>query len=66
MKRQLEQAIHTLPEREREVFILRYLQGFSLQEVSETVGIALGTVKAHLAHGTEKLKSILKEGVYHG
>ncbi len=58
-KERLERAIDELPEREREVFMLRYLNGLALSEVAETLGIAIGTVKAHLAHGTEKLKIIL-------
>ena len=57
MKERLEQAIYELPEREREVFILRYLNGLQLSEIAETLGMALGTVKAHLAHGLVKLKS---------
>ena len=59
VKKQLELAINDLPEREREVFILRYINYLSLNEVAETLGIALGTVKAHLSQGTEKLKSML-------
>ncbi|MBI4394702.1 MAG: sigma-70 family RNA polymerase sigma factor [Candidatus Omnitrophica bacterium] len=59
MKERLERAINQLPAREREVFLLRYLNGFEISGVAETLGIAVGTVKAHLAHGTEKLKSIL-------
>ena len=59
IKARLEAAIYELPEREREVFILRYLNGLALSEVAETLGMALGTVKAHLAHGVEKLKAIL-------
>ncbi|MBI4372809.1 MAG: sigma-70 family RNA polymerase sigma factor [Candidatus Omnitrophica bacterium] len=58
-KKRFEQAIDQLPDREREVFILRYLNDFSLSEIAEALGIALGTVKAHLSHGTEKLKSTL-------
>lgn len=58
-KERLDRAIRQLPSREQEVFILRYLQGLSLAEVAEALGIALGTVKAHLAHGSNKLKSIL-------
>ena len=63
MKKRLEQAINKLPEREREVFILRYLNDLSLNEVAEALGMALGTVKAHLSHGAEKLKSTLLEQV---
>ncbi|MBI4358622.1 MAG: sigma-70 family RNA polymerase sigma factor [Candidatus Omnitrophica bacterium] len=58
-KQHLERAIYELPEREREVFILRYLNGLELSEVADTLGIAIGTVKAHLAHGIQKLRSIL-------
>lgn len=57
--KRLEQAIYSLPEREREVFILRYLNGLALSEVAEALGMALGTVKAHLSQGAEKLRSIL-------
>lgn len=67
----LEGAIYSLPERERDVFILRYLNGLAISEVAETLGMAAGTVKAHLAQGTTKLKSILlarnvQGGEYHG
>ena len=55
----LERAIYQLPERERDVFILRYLNGLGLSETAETLGMAVGTVKAHLAQGIKKLKLIL-------
>lgn len=58
-RERLERAIDELPKREREVFVLRYLNNLAISEISETLGIAIGTVKAHLAHGTEKLKVIL-------
>lgn len=72
-KARLERAIYSLPDREREVFIMRYLNGFAIDEVARALGIAVGTVKAHLSHGTEKLRTILliptggaKEGERHG
>ena len=58
-KERLERALNRLPERERGVFILRYLNDLSLAEIAETLGMALGTVKAHLAHGNERLKTVL-------
>ncbi len=58
-KQRLEEAIRKLPEREREVFILRYLNDLSLAEVAESLGLAVGTVKAHLSHGLEKMRSML-------
>ena len=58
-KEKLEMAIKKLPEREREIFILRYLNDLSLAEVAETLNLAVGSVKAHLSHGLEKVKSFL-------
>jgi len=59
-RKRIGQAVRKLPEREREVFVLRYFQDLSLSEVGEIMGIAVGTVKAHLAHGLERLKSMLR------
>lgn len=55
-KEKLEAAIRKLPPKEREVFVLRYLHDLSILEVAQTLHVAEGTVKAHLAHGYEKVK----------
>ena len=60
-RRRLEQAIRRLPNMEREVFILRYFEDLPINDVAQVLGIAVGTVKAHLAHGSAKLKQRLKE-----
>lgn len=71
-KKVLERAIRTLPDREQEVFMLRYFHDLPLSEISEVLEIALGTVKAHLAQGLEKLKAhfsdkiLISKGVSHG
>jgi RNA polymerase sigma factor (sigma-70 family) len=44
-------ALHALPERCREVMLLRYLDGCSGKEIGERLGISLGTVKGHLLKG---------------
>lgn len=54
-------AVLGLPKREREVFVLYYFENFKAGEVSETLGISVGTVKAHLAHGLEKVKRQLRQ-----
>lgn len=59
-KERLEQAIGKLPGMERAVFVLRYLQDMPLAEIAQVLGIAVGTVKAHLAHASEKLKKMLQ------
>ena len=45
------EAIGALPERCREVMMLRYLDGFTARQIGERLGIAPGTVKNHLLKG---------------
>ena len=44
-------ALRALPERCREVMLLRYLDGCSGKEIAARLGISLGTVKGHLLKG---------------
>ncbi len=56
-RRDLEMGISKLPDGARTVFVLFELQGFSHEEISDKVGIAIGTSKAQL----HRAKSMLKE-----
>lgn len=47
----LTEALQSLPERCREVMLLRYLDGCSGKEIAGRLGISLGTVKGHLLKG---------------
>ena len=47
----LTEALRALPERCREVMLLRYLDGCSGKEIAERLGVSLGTVKGHLLKG---------------
>jgi RNA polymerase sigma factor (sigma-70 family) len=44
-------ALRSLPERCREVMLLRYLDGCSGKEIADRLNISLGTVKGHLLKG---------------
>ena len=44
-------ALGTLPERCREVMLLRYVDGFSAQEIAAHLGLAAATVRVHLMKG---------------
>ncbi len=52
----LTQAIDQLPPRQRAAFILKHLEGMSIEEVAQVLQCAPGTVKAHLFHATGKLQ----------
>ena len=55
-KVQVRQAIDMLPENLRQVLLLAYLHEFKYQEISEVLGIPLGTVKSRLHAALEKFQ----------
>lgn len=58
---ELKKSIEKLPFQQKSVFVLRYLEGLKLEEISETLGVSVGAVKAHLWQATNKMKSMLKD-----
>jgi RNA polymerase sigma-70 factor, ECF subfamily len=52
-------ALTQLGEEYRVVLVLRFYQGFSLQEIAETLHIPLGTAKSRLSVGVHRLRAIL-------
>ena len=55
----LEQAIATLPEGARHVFILYEIQGYRHKEIAQMMGIASGTTKAQLHRARRLLREAL-------
>jgi RNA polymerase sigma-70 factor, ECF subfamily len=56
---QVSNAISCLPLSQRMVVVLYYLNGMSLQEISEITAVPIGTVKSRLHYGREALKQSL-------
>ena len=46
-----------LPPRQRTVIVLRYLEGLSIAEVAEVMGVGPGTVKTHLVRAVRKVRA---------
>jgi RNA polymerase sigma-70 factor, ECF subfamily len=55
------QATDSLSEQQRAVFLLRFGEEMSLDEVGSVLGIKVGTVKAQLARATGKIRRIIEE-----
>ena len=56
----LRQAYEAIPPgRQREVVRMRFLEGRRLDEIAASLGLRVGTVKAHLFRGTQKLRRML-------
>ncbi|OSY89093.1 hypothetical protein WH52_00065 [Tenacibaculum holothuriorum] len=60
LKKRLKKAIQSLPNKQRVVIELFYLNEYSLKEISSLLHISVGTAKSRLFNAREELKSILK------
>jgi RNA polymerase sigma factor (sigma-70 family) len=56
LRESISRAVMDLPERERDVVVLRMLRQRSTRETAEMLGCAEGTVKATLHHALKKLQ----------
>jgi RNA polymerase sigma-70 factor (sigma-E family) len=52
-------ALRTLPDRQREVLVLRYWMDLSEAEIATTLGVSAGSVKTHAHRGIEALAAKL-------
>jgi RNA polymerase sigma-70 factor (ECF subfamily) len=57
----VDQAMRQLPDRWREVLVLRELEGLSYQEIADVVGIPMGTVMSTLSRGRERFRHRLSD-----
>jgi len=59
----LAEAILTLPEQQRQMIIMRDVQGLRYEEIGEILSLELGTVKSRISRAREKLrKKLLQNG----
>ena len=56
----INRALALLPPEHREVIVLRDVQDLSYREISEVVGVPMGTVMSRLARARERLASLLR------
>jgi len=56
----VQKAVEALPDGEREVLLLSEYNGFKYAEISEILGIPVGTVKSRMFSAVQRLKEALK------
>ena len=54
-------ALRGLPERQREVLVLRYYLDLSEADIAQTLGISRGAVKSHASRGVAALRSLMED-----
>lgn len=60
----LRDALAAIPDEQRKCLEMAYFEGYSQSQISEELGVALGTVKTRVRIGLEKLEHILRSAGY--
>lgn len=56
----LADAVHALPQRQREVLVLRYYADLTEQQIADALDISTGSVKTHASRALEALRTSLE------
>ncbi|MCB0641637.1 MAG: sigma-70 family RNA polymerase sigma factor [Phaeodactylibacter sp.] len=59
-QRHLQQALRTLPDKQRTVFLLRYFDELSYQDISEVLKTSVGALKASYHHAVKKIERYVR------
>lgn len=61
LKERIAAAVEELPVEQREVFLLRQLQGLAFNEIARVVGAPANTVKSRMRYALERLQEALRD-----
>ena len=59
LRRDLQAGIDALAPHHKEIVVLRDVEGMSYEQISEVLGLEIGTVKSRLNRGREQLRNFL-------
>lgn len=58
---EVRKALHTLPDYQKEVIILRFYHGLKIREIAKVTESNIPTVKSRLKQGLQKIKRYLED-----
>jgi len=61
LRQRIAGAVEALPEDQREVFLLRQLQGLGFGEIAQVVGVPANTVKSRMRYALARLQESLRD-----
>ena len=59
-QREIWRSFRELSTRQQEVFVLRYVEGWSTEDVATTLGLSTGSIKRHLYRAVHHLRAALR------
>jgi len=59
----LRKALETLPEKQKQVFVLRYFDELSYKDISAMLDVSVGGLKASYHHAVKKIEAFVKDNV---
>lgn len=59
LQERIAQAVEQLPEEQREVFLMRQLQGLAFADIASVVGVSENTIKSRMRYALERLQEAL-------
>ena len=57
---QLQQAVQSLPPKQRQVFNMKYFQEMKYEDISEVLGTSIGALKASYHHAVQKITTFFE------
>ncbi|CAM3210160.1 RNA polymerase sigma factor [Empedobacter stercoris] len=60
IQQKLQEAIASLPEKQRTVFLMKYYEELKYEQISEILGTSVGALKASYHHAVTKIKEFLE------
>ena len=60
MESTLQKAVAQLPEKQKAVFVMRYYEELSYEEISQVLNTSVGGLKANYFHALKKVQECMK------
>ena len=60
-QRELSKVVAALPDKQRTVFLMRYYEDLSYEQIAEITGTSVGALKANYFHAVQKIRERIKD-----